>query len=68
MAILLDRADVAQHSDAVSQVITVRNHHPGVAVRAEILTGIETECSRISKGSRPASLIGRTMRLAGVLD
>src|ERR1700682_758401 len=65
--ILLSATVVSQHSDSANQVLIVTYCCAAIAVRAQILSRIETETSCVSQGTHPAALPSGPVRLRRVL-
>ena len=62
------RAVVRELSHPRRVLAVVRDHHPRVAVRAEVLAGIEAEARRVAERPRAAAADRSTVRLRRVLE
>jgi hypothetical protein len=68
MHVLLGLPVLAERPDRRVDRGIVRDERAGVAERAEILAGVEAERRGGAAGTRPQSVTGRAVRLAGVLE
>ena len=59
---------LAQHSQALGNLIGVGRHHAGIARRAQVLGGIEAERRHIAQSAGLPPLPLRAPRLGGILD
>ena len=52
-----------QHAQLLGQGLVIRDHHPAVAVRPEVLGRIKTEAGIAAEGARHPTAIPRAVRL-----
>ena len=57
-----------QPSQGSAQEWVIGRHHPTIAEAAQVLGGVEAERGGLAEPAGPASLVGRTDRLGGILQ